>query len=61
MTNSYFPSLSVSATFSATPCEDISGVCCDLGTRDELVVFTIKLLLNATVEEEGYVRVLLGF
>jgi len=34
---------------------------CDLGTGDELTVFVIELLLDATIEEEGYVGVLLGF
>jgi hypothetical protein len=33
----------------------------NFGTGDELAVFTIKLLLDATIEEEGYVSVLFGF
>jgi len=31
------------------------------GAGDELAVFSIKLLLDATIEEEGYVSILFGF
>jgi len=33
----------------------------NFGTGDELAVFTIELLLDATIEEECYVGVLFGF
>ena len=33
----------------------------NFGAGDELAVFTIKLLLDTTIEEEGYVSILFGF
>ena len=33
----------------------------NFGAGDELAVFTIKLLLDATIEEESYVSVFFGF
>lgn len=33
----------------------------NFGAGDELAVFTIKLLLDATIEKESYVSILFGF
>lgn len=33
----------------------------NFGAGDELAVFTIKLLLDTAIEEEGYVGILFGF